>query len=264
MNTVLYIDKLQLTFDDGGSLFAEDIAINQGDFVIITGGNGIGKTTLFRLISLYTGKPYYTLDSRSKIILPHIVGLENKNIFTLDTNQCDLLRSKVAYASQEEDAVDNLSAYGQLLLDSEICIDSHVKGKKQAHQLLEEIADEYINKYLEFGGKKELKRKKNTALSGGQKKIISVLSTFLKSRIMGSNLVLLDEPLNNLDIKNKKLLNSIIEDARRYNPKLAIMMISHCRVFPAVNKELKFIDGKIKVATPVLYDCLDLAVNKAN
>ena len=76
-------------------------------------------------------------------------------------------------------------------------------------------------------------------LSGGQQKFIHILQGIIKAKISNSSLILMDEPLNDLDKENKKILINLIYDLRKSNEKLTILLITHCKVFPGVNAILR-------------------------
>ena len=70
--------------------------------------------------------------------------------------------------------------------------------------------------------------------------MLNLISGIIKAEIMGAKLILMDEPLNNLDAKNKALFSAIIEKMRKErreagNP-IAIMAITHCQIFDGINK----------------------------
>lgn len=260
MDKVIDIQKLGMTFKDTGKrLGAENISLCQGDFAILTGDNGSGKSSLFHLLTMGVGEAYYIPDAISKIYLGFVPALQGKNILELTKNERELLRTNIAFVEQEDQFTYGIKAYEHLLHRAGYYIDEGYAGdKKTAYARLETLAERYIADYLQFTSIREMKRRKATAYSVGQKKIMNVLSAFLKCEAFGINIIFLDEPLNNLDVKNKILLRDIISDIRGKNPSLVILMISHCRIFPDVNKELKIRAGRLVAKdNPAVYDCLN-------
>ena len=77
-----------------------------------------------------------------------------------------------------------------------------------------------INYYLNLFDLIHLKNKHINELSGGEKKRIAILRTFL----MPYNFILLDEPLNNLDEINKK---AIINFINYFKKNKTIIVVSH-------------------------------------
>ena len=66
--------------------------------------------------------------------------------------------------------------------------------------------------------------------------MISVLAGIIKAKICGLKLVIMDEPLNNLDGKNKDVLNKLIAELRKND--VAIIVVTHCQIFDGINKVL--------------------------
>ena len=65
-----------------------------------------------------------------------------------------------------------------------------------------------------------------------------IVTAILQARILGSRLILMDEPLNNLDKNNKKILNNEIRDLMSQPNPPALLMVTHCHIFFGVNKEI--------------------------
>jgi ABC-type nitrate/sulfonate/bicarbonate transport system ATPase subunit len=84
--------------------------------------------------------------------------------------------------------------------------------------------------------------------------MINVLAGIIKARICEVKLVLMDEPLNNLDGKNKAILNRLITDLRREQP-IAIVAITHCLIFEGVNRVLTLVDERPDLRRAVLAEC---------
>ena len=64
--------------------------------------------------------------------------------------------------------------------------------------------------------------------------MINVLAGIIKARICELRLVLMDEPLNNLDGRNKDILNKLITELRQ--GRVAVIAITHCQIFDGINK----------------------------
>ena len=81
----------------------------------------------------------------------------------------------------------------------------------------------------EYGKRMFDAKSKPVSFSGGEQRVLSVLSVV--SRAMNVDLMLIDEPLNNLDYLNIKNISNMINKAFKSNPNMALLMISHCRIF---------------------------------
>ena len=95
-------------------------------------------------------------------------------------------------------------------------------------------------------------KSKPAKFSGGEQRLLSVLSV-LATRSK-AELMLIDEPLNNLDFFNARNISNLINKVIRDNPQMALLMISHCRIFPFITREIKLTpDGVSEVSEH--YEC---------
>ena len=158
--------------------------VPRGAIVGIVGPNGMGKTTLFRMI----------------------VGQE-----TPDKGQIDIGKSvDLAYVDQNRDELaDEKTIFEEISCGNEIL---DVGGKKMN-------ARAYVARF-NFRGSQQ--QKKVGQLSGGERNRVH-LAKLLRT---GGNLILLDEPTNDLDVNTLRVLEEALEDF----PACA-MIISHDRFF---------------------------------
>ena len=158
--------------------------IPRGAIVGIVGPNGMGKTTLFRMI----------------------VGEE-----TPDNGSVEVGKSvDLAYVDQNRDELeDGKTIFEEISCGNEIL---DVGGKKMN-------ARAYVARF-NFRGPQQ--QKKVGQLSGGERNRVH-LAKLLRT---GGNLILLDEPTNDLDVSTLRVLEEALEDF----PACA-MIISHDRFF---------------------------------
>lgn len=64
-----------------------------------------------------------------------------------------------------------------------------------------------------------------------------------------AKVLIIDEPLNNLDYVNAKYISNLINKVIRDNPQTGLLMISHCRIFPFITRELKVTSNRISGAS---------------
>ena len=87
--------------------------------------------------------------------------------------------------------------------------------------------------------------------SGREQRLLSVLSV-LATRADAS-LFIIDVPLNNLDYINARNISNIINRVINRNPTVAILMVSHCRIFPFITREIRLTqDGALKLDKPYI------------
>lgn len=169
-----------------------DLRINRGDRVALVGPNGAGKTTLLKML---TGE---VQPDEGTITLG--TGLEmavfDQNRSTLD---------------------DEASLWENLAGDPEM----RVSGK--ADQVLVRGHPKHVVGYLkEFLFDERQARAKVSSLSGGEKARLILAKIMAKS----SNLLVLDEPTNDLDVETLDLLQEVIGD---YDG--TVILVSHDRDF---------------------------------
>lgn len=199
--------------------------VNEGDVILLSGPNGIGKSSLLKCIM--------GLETKDKRITGKIVHRDFGNILELDNNKLQQFRSSVAYVQQKD-------SYSEM-------------GNIQVRDIISEVSIPFSNKILTTSDVNDLidkwiPRKEDNSrvfdakdkpgrFSGGEQRLLSVLSV-IASR-PDANLMIIDEPLNNLDFVNAGNISNIINRVIKANPNMAIIMISHCRIFPFITREIK-------------------------
>lgn len=214
--------------------------VNLGDFVLIKGRNGCGKSTFLRLFRLQ-GVNYFKVLQGSITFLDG--NFPEKSIHLYTSDELTRLNCTVSYIGQEEKFLTWDSAYSFIYNSCKLALAyrSELTSAEKATRL--KNADKticgYYQKYLaeSFQCKYNTFKSKNVHFwSGGQQKMINVLAGVIKAEVCGLKLVVMDEPLNNLDGKNKYILNNLITDLRKKD--VAILAITHCQIFDGVNKVL--------------------------
>ena len=198
-NYLLELKNISYTHADSASplISGLDLSVKGGEVVVIYGFNGCGKSTLLRLINNDLPEPYdgdvYIGGSR----------LQKGDFFDY---------SRISFLEQSPDTANFHRVKGELL-DGGMVEESDVL----------EIA--------EYFRCKSLLDKRMLSLSGGQKRIVKIMKTFLKKE---SDIILLDEPINNLDRTRAVLLSNYIKDFIARYPEKAVIIVTHCRMFPGV------------------------------
>ncbi len=230
--------------------------IELGDFVLIKGRNGCGKSTFLRLFHLQ-GQSYFKVVGGN--IYFRAPGFPDASIQHYSVGELTHLNCAISYIGQEERFLSSDSAYSYIYNACKIALDyDRTMTAAQKRQKLSEVDGvirDYYEKYLASSflckNYKTFKNKNVRAWSGGQQKMINVLAGIIKAKVCGLRLVVMDEPLNNLDGRNKDILNKLIADLRRGD--VAIMAITHCQIFDGVNKVLNLVEGDDGIRRATLY-----------
>lgn len=196
-----------------------NFSIDEGTRYIFLGPNGIGKSLLLELIFL----------GNSNELAERYKGLSVSGRI-LNENGEDLLnprtKRKISYVAQNEDFYKNSTIKG-------IC-ETACAGVGLV--LNETRLDTFLKEFGIFD-KKNQKIKNN--VSFGEGKIVHIISRLLK--LDATNILLLDEPLNHLSFKNSKIFNDLICKEIERNPKLTIVMVSHCRAMNFTDQAMVYV-----------------------
>lgn len=262
--------------------------IKQGDIIFILGANGSGKSSILRSLFSFDleGKNYIEVGEKSKAIVSSDKGFE----LDLMARKYSIIEMHQAIAYQGQNDVFNshdniimaIASHAQAaLMENRKLLKRNEYNEKYnlVNRKAEELAMKYLDdlyKYEKKYYKAEDKDKQSIALkilkkrlanqcSFGQQKMISILADYLKADIMESDLLVMDEPLNHLDAKNKKevveLLSDYINERKAREHPLTLIIISHCLIFPFIEwdncYQYQIIDKQLVKRNKKIYiDCL--------
>ena len=178
-NQILDVKGLSGGYDD--LIIVKDITlrVSSGQVVSLTGRNGVGKSTLMKLISgtlKFTNGTVFFLNSDIQKIAKH--------------KRFDL---GMSYAPQESIVFDELSLEENLTLHYE---DSSL--------------ERYERLFKRFPRLEERLAQKAGTLSGGEKKLLSFSRTIAEP----TKLVLLDEPTEGVQSDNIDLMSEVINEEK--------------------------------------------------
>jgi len=168
----LVLEKLVKIFESGKNAFAAvdkvSVKVKEGELVTLLGPSGCGKTTTLRMIA------GFEIPTSGKIFI------EDKEISMIPPNQRPTTMVFQNYALFPHMTVFENIAYG-------------LKIRKEKSQNIKEKTEKIIN----LVGLEGLSKRSPAHLSGGQQQRVSLA----RSLIMEPKVLLLDEPLSNLDAK---------------------------------------------------------------
>ena len=240
---VLSVKDLSIAINNHQLLNHVSFSVQEGDVILLSGANGIGKSTLLKTVM--------ALETADKKISGEIIHRDFGNILSLNNEEIQRFRASVAYVQQK----DSYSEMGNIQVRDIISqASTPFSNRILSASEVNELIDEWIPRKSENKRVFDAKDKPGK-FSGGEQRLLSVLSV-IASR-PNADLMIIDEPLNNLDFINARNISNIINRVIKNNPKTAIIMISHCRIFPFIKREIKLSsDGVIDQEAPyVCHSC---------
>ncbi|MDA4126433.1 MAG: ATP-binding cassette domain-containing protein [Thaumarchaeota archaeon] len=198
-----------------------NFTIEEGEFVAIIGPNGAGKTTLFRIL----------------------LGLQRPlngsiNLFGTEPKRGS---SRIGYVPQQH-VIDDESH-----IESFELVRLGFSGKQWGFSLFSKDDTNAALAALEGVGGTELAHRPLAELSGGELQRI-----FLAEALVSNpELLLLDEPLSNLDMKRERDLLSLVNNVVRTR-KVAALLIAHNinPLLPYLDKVIYIANGKVASGKP--------------
>ena len=196
-NTILEFKNISLSY--GNRLILDNInfKINEGQIFGMLGPNGVGKSTIFNLITGLITPKYGKILINGHDATNFPIYLRTKKF-------------KVGYVPQYGGYFNDLSLYDNLKAISEIIItDANLRSQRI----------NYVISKFELDSLKEIKAKH---LSGGQKrKLVLALALLSKPEVL-----LLDEPFAALDVLTIKMLQEIIVNLQQES-RITICICDH-------------------------------------
>lgn len=223
---------------DGGPLLAEveglsagypgrtvwrgaSFSINKGEFVAIIGPNGAGKTTLFRLL----------------------LGLQRPLAGSIRVFGSEPKRGspRIGYVPQQH-VVDDESH-----IEAVEIVRLALSGKKWGFSLFSDEDGKAAVSALEGVGGSDLAHRPLAELSGGELQRI-----FLAEALVSNpDLLLLDEPLSNLDMRRERELLRLVNDVVRTRGVAALLIAHNINpLLPYLDKVIYIANGKVASGKP--------------
>ena len=194
---IIKIDKLSFSFGKRKILDNVSFGINEGQILGLLGPNGVGKSTIFNIITGLIKPNYGNIIINSKIVNDYPIYLRTKKF-------------KIGYVPQhggyfhDLTVLENLKAIGEILV-----LDKKIRIEK---------IDSLMAKF-ELDAVRDVK---SGFISGGQKKRLVIALALLGN----PKILLLDEPFAALDVMTIKMLQQIIVNLQS-EQNISIVLCDH-------------------------------------
>lgn len=199
------------------ALSGADFSIDKGEFVVIAGASGAGKSTILNILggmdTATSGK--VIVDKRE------ISSFSNKELITYR-------RHDIGFVFQFYNLVQNLTAIENVELASQIC-----------NNPLD------TNKVLEAVGLSDRKNNFPAQLSGGEQQRVAIARALAKN----PKLLLCDEPTGALDYNTGKAILKLLQDTCRQMGMTVVVITHNLAITPMGDKIIRVKNGKIESQT---------------
>ena len=201
--------EVTITASDGVSF-----DIEKGEFVVITGASGAGKTTVLNLMG------GMDICDEGEIII------DGKDIAKLKPRELTAYRRyDIGFVFQFYNLVQNLTAYENVELAAQTCKDKSV----DAAQVLKQVGlEDRMNNFP-------------AQLSGGEQQRVSIARALAKS----PKLLLCDEPTGALDYNTGKTILKLLQDTCREKGMTVVVITHNQAITPMADRVIKIKNSKV-------------------
>ena len=201
--------EVTITASDGVSF-----DIEKGEFVVITGASGAGKTTVLNLMG------GMDICDEGEIII------DGKDIAKLKPRELTAYRRyDIGFVFQFYNLIQNLTAYENVELAAQTCKDKSI----DAAQVLKQVGlEDRMNNFP-------------AQLSGGEQQRVSIARALAKS----PKLLLCDEPTGALDYNTGKTILKLLQDTCREKGMTVVVITHNQAITPMADRVIKIKNSKV-------------------
>lgn len=194
-----------------------DFEIQKGEFAVVVGPSGAGKTTVLNILG--------GMDTATE----GEVLVDGQNIASYSQRQLTAYRrDDIGFVFQFYNLIPNLTALENVELALQIC-----KDPMDAREVLEEVG--LGNRLDNFPAQ----------LSGGEQQRVSIARALAKN----PKLLLCDEPTGALDYNTGKAILKLLQDTCRQKKMTVILITHNLAIAPMADRVIKIKNGKVSGIT---------------
>ncbi|MDY6064869.1 MAG: ABC transporter ATP-binding protein [Finegoldia sp.] len=219
---ILKLEGVSKTFNRRNELVKPldkvEFSLEKGDYSVVMGRSGTGKSTLLNIIALFLNP-----DQGD-------IFFEGKRINDLDDEQASRYRNlDIGYLMQ------NLKSFSSLNVIENVVLANHMHEP-------DDNAYERAGALLERLGIAKLANEQVSSLSGGEQKRVSIARALINQ----PDLLILDEPTSNLDEKTADDIKDLLTDLNKKG--MTILVVTHDSDFLKLgNKNYEIKSGKLNL-----------------
>ena len=194
-----------------------DFEINEGEFVVIVGPSGAGKTTVLNI-----------LGGMDKATSGHVI-VDGVDISSFNSRQLtSYRRDDIGFVFQFYNLVQNLTALENVELALQIC-----KDPLDAREVLTDVGLQ--DRMLNFPAQ----------LSGGEQQRVAIARALAKN----PKLLLCDEPTGALDYQTGKAILKLLQDTCRQKGMTVVVITHNMAIAPMADQVIRFKNGQVRNIT---------------
>ncbi len=188
--------------------------INQGEFVIVVGPSGAGKTTVLNIL----GGMDNATDGEVIIDEEHLENLSQKEL-------TEYRRYDTGFVFQFYNLIQNLTALENVEMAAQVC-----ENPADAKETLEKVG--LIDRINNFPSQ----------LSGGEQQRVAIARALVKQ----PKLLLCDEPTGALDYKTGKTILKLLQETSQRDNMTVILITHNTAITPIGNRVIHMKNGKVE------------------
>ena len=215
---VLRVERITTGYGKKQVLADVSFDVERGDAVLLSGGNGSGKSTVLKTI--YGLLKPWTSDGK--------IHFEGNDITALPT--ASMIKYGIVYMPQKKNVFEDFTIEENLLTSAGIY--PKTEAKKRTDKVFEMLPK-----------LKTMQKRTPFNLSGGERQLLAFGNVLVHS----PKLALLDEPLVGVDGENSEVFSRCIADLKK--KEITFIIVEHKRQLlgDVINKEIELELGTIKL-----------------